>query len=151
MTVTREQAAIALFNLVSTSSTYKYTSRRFQMWDQVPANQKPALFQVEHEETHTRGKTATPAIRTLDIDIWVYIASGRDPNYTPITDLNNLIDAIDPVSGGVLVPDNWQNRQTLGNLVYDCFIDGKITKVSGDLDGNGLAIIPIKIIFHQAS
>ena len=151
MTVTREQVGLALFALLKTSYTYKTSSRRFRTWTQLQSADKPALFQIEHKESHLRGKTSTTALRTLDVDIYIFISPGLDQNITPITLLNTILDAIDPVSGGVLAPNNPQNRQTLGGLVYDCFIDGEIVKVPGDLDGQGVGIIPIKIIFHQAS
>ncbi len=146
-TATREQVANALFNLLQTSATYYTTSRRFIPWDDITSVQKPALFQIEHEEEHVRGKQLIPAIRTLNLDVYLFISTGLDPNTTPITTLNDLIDAIDPVSGGVLSPYPASSRQTLGGLVTDCYIEGKITKVPGDLDGLGVAIIPIKVVF----
>ncbi len=143
---TREQAACALFKLLTSSYTYPTTSRRFRTFDDIAQVQKPALYQVEHEEEHVRGKQLIPAIRTLMVDVYLFISTGMDPKAVPITTLNNLIDAIDPVSGGVLTPND-HGRQTLGGLVTDCYIEGKITKVPGDLDGQGVAIIPIKVVF----
>ncbi len=43
MTVTREQAACALFNLLKSSYTYPTTSRRFRTFDDIAQVQKPAL------------------------------------------------------------------------------------------------------------
>jgi hypothetical protein len=37
-------------------------------------------------------------------------------------------------------------RQTLGGLVSHCYIDGKIMKDPGDIDGDGVAVIPVKIL-----
>jgi hypothetical protein len=37
-------------------------------------------------------------------------------------------------------------RQTPGGLVSNCYIDGKIMKDPGDLDGDGIAVIPVKIL-----
>lgn len=146
-TATREQVANALFTLLQTSYSYPTASRRFLPWDDILSVQKPALFQYEHEEEHVRGKQLIPAIRTISIDVYIFISTGLDPNTTPITNMNNLIDAIDPVSGGVLSPYPGNPRQTLGGLVTDCYIEGKITKVPGDLEGMGVAIIPIKVVF----
>lgn len=146
MTVTREQVAEALFTLLKSSYAYPTSSRRFRTFDDIAQVQKPALYLVEHEEGHVRGKQLVPAIRTLAVDAYLFISTGMDPNTVPITTLNNLIDAIDPVSGGVLAPND-HGRQTLGGLVTDCYIEGTITKVPGDLDGQGVAIIPIKVIF----
>jgi hypothetical protein len=37
-------------------------------------------------------------------------------------------------------------RQTLDGLVFHCFIDGKILKGPGDIDGDGIAVMPMKIL-----
>lgn len=147
MTVTREQVGIALFNKLLTSGTFPTNSRRFQTWTNIADVQKPALFLIEHEEEHAKNRNQTPAVRTTHFDCYLFIATGLDPNAVPITTLNNLIDAIDPVSGGVLTPWPSGSRQTLGGLVTDCYIDGQIIKVPGDLDGQGVAIIPIKVVY----
>lgn len=149
MTVTREQVSEALFDLLKTSYVYPVASRRFLSWDNVGSSAKPALFMLEYEESHIRNRQPTPANRTLMVEVLIFISEGLDPNTIPIIKLNSLIDAIDPVSGGVLKPDDiLQNRQTLGGLVYDCYIEGTILKVPGDVDGQGMATIPIKIVFN---
>lgn len=147
-TATREAVATALFVLLVSSGDYKYSSRRLTMPDQVANVSMPALFQVEHKEMHAKGKLITPAYRVLQIDVWIYIAVGTDQNATPITTLNNLIDAIDPNSDGVLKPSPMNGRQTLGGLVADCYINGEVVKVPGDIgNGMGAAIIPIEVVY----
>ncbi len=147
---TREQAAAALFTLLSSAYAFQVTSRRFKSWDAISSSQKPALFMLEHTEEHIRAKSQTPARRTLMCEALIFIADGKDPNVIPSTTVNNIIDSIDPVSSGVLKPDDIPSfRQTLGGLVYDCFIEGKIARVPGDVDGQGMITIPIKIIFNQ--
>ncbi len=150
MTTTREQAAAALFTLLSGAYAFQVTSRRFKSWDAIASSQKPAFFLLEHTEEHLRNKSQSPALRILMCTALIFIADGKDPNVIPDTTVNNIIDSIDPVSGGVLKPDNIPAfRQTLGGLVYDCFIEGKISRVPGDVDGQGMIVIPIKIIFNQ--
>jgi len=145
-TATREQVSLALLALLQTATTFRTVSRRFQTFDQIATVDKPALYQVEHKESHVKGKNITPAVRTMDVDVYIFLATGLDPNVYPITEINTLIDAIDPNSGGVLAPGH-TGLQTLGGLVTNCYIDGGIIKVPGDLDGLGVAILPIKIIF----
>lgn len=143
---TKEQIMMALFKLLSSSSSYETASRRLQLWGDVGSADKPALFLVEKEENHQRGTDITPAVRTINADVYIYTDAGKDQSITPITVLNNLIDAIDPNAGGVLAPNPLTGTQTLGGLVWDCYIDGKIMKDAGDLDGDGIAIIPLKIV-----
>lgn len=150
MSTTRNLAATALFDLLVSSYAYPVYSRRFRTWDNIAATQKPALYLQDYSEDHVRNKALVPAQRTIMYECLIFISKGMDENTVPIDQLNELIDLIDPVSGGVLKPDNiLAGRQTLGGLVYDCYIEGKILKVPGDLDGQGMATIPIKIIFNS--
>ena len=103
---------------------------------------------VEHREVHSKQKLITPAVRRMKIDVFIFVATGLDPNVTPATEVNNLLDTIDPTSGGVLAP-SINGRQTLGNLVTDCYIDGDIVKAPGDFDGSGVLIIPVEVVFMQ--
>lgn len=147
---TREAVSQALFDLLITSYSYALTSRRLDTYSSISSSaQMPAFFLEEEPEQHTRNKMPTPALRVLTYTAWIFVSQGEDPNALPITIINNIIDAIDPVSGGVLKPNNLpQNRQTLGGLVYDCYIEGTLPKAPGDIDGIGALRIPIKVIFN---
>jgi len=157
--VTREQVSEALLALLATASFvtlnsdgqatgFVTTGRRFRMWDDVQGSQKPALFLTEPKEHHMRMESITPAVRSISYDAYIFTNDGMNKAalVTPITTLNNILDAIDPVTNGVLVPDKLSDRQTLSGLVYDCYIEGEVVKVPGDLNGQGVLIIPIKVI-----
>jgi|SRR5665213_1526842 len=145
--VTREQAMTALFTLLQGAYAFGTTSRRPMTQANLPGTQMPAMFLIDDDEDHKRASDAPPAVRTITCAAWIFTDTGQDPNATPATILNNIIDSIDPNSGGVLMPSQFQNgRLTLGNLVYDCWIEGKITKDPGVLGGNGFAHIPISIM-----
>ncbi len=151
---TREQVSIALFNLLKTSYSYPVSSRRMVLYDDVASINLPGLFLDEVKEKHSRNSNPTPAVRTLHYMVYIYTkadpSTGSDATNVPATQLNNLLDAIDPVQGGVLKADDaLQNRQTLGGLVYDCYIDGDIEKIPGDFDNRGSLIFPIKVIFNR--
>jgi hypothetical protein len=145
-TATREQVANALFNLLVGSSQFLTTGRRFLPESQIASAAKPALFLLDDDEQHTRGKQLVPAVRETVFECLVFISAGLDPNAVPSATLSNLIDVIDPVSGGVLKP-GINGRQTLGGLVTDCYIEGKVIKAPGDISGLGAARIPIKVIW----
>jgi len=55
--------------------------------------------------------------------------------------LNTILDALE----AALNPANGA-RQTLGGLVSHCRIEGAVLKDPGDLDGDGLLWVPIKIL-----
>lgn len=152
--VTREQVSEALFALLCNASfetetgqtSFQTTGRRMMQWDDIVGCQKPALFLMEDREQHMREDLQTPAVRTIMYDAYIFINEGLNPKRTPIITLNRIFDSIDPMTGGVLLPDRESNRLTLGGLVWDCYIDGETIKVPGDFDGTGVGIIPIKAI-----
>ncbi len=139
--VAREQIMQALFALVSGSSSYVTASRRLRLWTDVSSGEKPAIFQYERDDMYANGKNYLPIVE-MSVDLFVYIDAGKDQSIAPITVLNPLIDAID----AALKPSPVTNKQTLGGLVSHCYIDGKVMKDPGDIDGDGIALIPIKIL-----
>jgi hypothetical protein len=138
----RENIITALFNLVSASASFATASRRLQLWSSVPSSEKPALFLAERSDTYARSSEALPEAVTMEVDIYLYTDGGKDQSIVPASILNPLIDAIDTA----LAPSPLTGLQTLGGLVSHCWIEGKIMKDPGDLDGDGVAVIPVKIL-----
>jgi hypothetical protein len=61
------------------------------------------------------------------------------------TAINNALDAID----AALTPsgaDAALGRHTLGGTVHDCKIAGVPVRYTGDLDGDGLAVVSVRLI-----
>ena len=141
----RENIITALFNLVSASATFATASRRLQLWSSVPSSEKPAVFVVERGDTYRRASEAVPEAVTLEVDIYIYTDAGKDQSLVPASILNLLIDAVDTA----LAPNTLTGLQTLGGLVSHCWIEGKIMKDPGDLDGDGVAVIPVKILVSR--
>ena len=145
--VTREQVMQAIFNLLATAYAFQYTSRRPMTEANLSSSALfPAMFVIDDDEQHKRGDIVAPAVRTITCAAWIFTNTGEDPNAVPATILNNIIDSIDPVTAGVLMPNPLTGHQTLGGLVYDCWIEGKVTKDPGVLGGLGFAHIPISIM-----
>jgi hypothetical protein len=117
-------------------------SRRLRLWSDVAGADQPALFVTEHAETVAYSSETLPGKTTLNVDLFVYIAAGKDPDGVPARDLDIALDAI----AACLAPGPFDMRQTLGGLVGHCRIEGRIVKDPGDLDGQGLALVPIKIL-----
>ena len=138
----RESIISAAFALVVNSAAFVTASRRLQTWSSVADSDKPAIFFSERRETYNRSSEAVPQSVTLEVDIYIYIDSSLEQTVVPATTLNNLIDAVDTA----LAPNAITGLQTLGGLVSHCWIEGKVLKDAGDLDGNGVAIIPLKIL-----
>jgi hypothetical protein len=117
-------------------------SRRLKLWSDVASADQPALFVTDHGENLTYSAEALPVKRTLNIDLFVYVASGKDPDAIPARDLNIALDAL----AVCLAPDPASGRQTLDGLVTHCRIEGRIVKDPGDLDGQGLVLVPVRIL-----
>lgn len=141
----RESIIAALFNLISASASFATTSRRLKLWSSVPSSEKPALFLVERGDIYTRASEAVPETVTMQLEVYIYTEAGKDESIVPASALNPLIDAVD----AALTPSALTGLQTLGGLVSHCWIEGKVLKDAGDLDGDGVAIIPVKILMPR--
>lgn len=144
MAATREAIMEAVYELVIGVHDFRTTSRRLKLWTDVPANERPALFQAEHAETYSR-QSETLGKRGVDVTLFIY-TDAHDAKTIGATELNTILDELDAAlapTGADLV---FAGRQTLGGLVSHCFIDGEVFKDPGDLDGDGLLIVPIKIL-----
>ena len=142
---TREDVFNALFALTAgliwgtPAQTLAYAARRVKLWDDLPA--QPALCQAEQDEDVTE-VTGLPSKTTYSASWLIYHNVGKDPAATPATETNLILDAVQ-----ALFPAGDPDQvQTLGGLVHHCFISGKVFKDPGDLDGQGLIIVPIRIL-----
>ena len=141
----RETALLELVALVASAYPWKTgPSRRLKLWSDVAAASRPACFLFEGGgETYLR--TASGLLRrSLDVKLFAYL-DAKDPAAIGATAINAIMDALDDA----LAPagaDIAGERTTLGGAAYDCRIEGRPLKDPGDLDGDALLIVPIRII-----
>jgi hypothetical protein len=150
----RESIYAALFGLVSQGeglagtiswtspvaggpTALAYTSRRVKLWTDIPT--QPALCQAEHDET-IMAKTGQESKGILGAS-WLIYASTGDPLAVPAQTTNPILDAI-----FALFPSEPELTQTLGGLVHYARIEGRIQKIQGDLDGQTLLVVPIRML-----
>ena len=74
--------------------TWALLSRRLKLWSDVAGADQPALFVTEHGETVAYGSESLPGKTMLNVDLFVYIAAGKDPDCIPARDLNVALDAL---------------------------------------------------------
>ena len=142
--MSREAAFSALFAAVSAAYPWGVASRRMKIWSEVPAALRPALFQLESgPETYHWASPATPK-RTLEAKLFLYF-DARDPTTPGASQINAALDAID-VTLAPAGEDANLGRQTLGGAVHDCKIVGVPVRDTGDLDGDGLAVVSVRLI-----
>lgn len=141
----REQAVEALLALLAAAYSWASPpSRRLKLWSDVASVDRPACFLFEGGfETYAAGAGPDPK-RSLDVKLFVYV-DAHDPQCVGATQLNTIMDALDAAFEPA-GPDIALGRVTLGGAAYRCAIDGKPLKDPGDLDGDGLLVVPITII-----
>ena len=141
----RETAIVAL--LARVASAYAWAappSRRLKLWSDVSLAMRPACFLFEGgAETYEHVASGAPK-RSLEPRLFIYV-DAHDPSTLGAAALNTIMDALD----AALTPtgtDAALGRLTLGGAVYRASIDGKPLKDPGDLDGDGLLVVPIRIV-----
>ncbi len=134
----------ALFDLASgltwPSGALAFASRRVKAFEDLPA--QPALCQAEHDETVAQ-RTGMESVTTLGAAWLIYHQAGKDDDAVPAQTTNAILAAVRALFVDETQPDL---AQTLGGLVHKCWIEGSIQKLQGDLDGQSLLVVPIKIL-----
>jgi hypothetical protein len=143
MTTTRDTAITALEELVASAYAWKTgPSRKLKLWSDVPAASRPACFIFEGGlESYAWSELAIPK-RALEAKLFIYLSTKGDTIGASL--LNGVMDALDAafaLSGADLA----FGRNTLTGSAYSCHIDGKVLKDPGDLDGDALLVVPVKI------
>ncbi len=142
---TREQALGALQALVAGAYPWKSPpARRLKLWSDVPPIDRPACFLFEGgSETYEHGVGSNPK-RSLEVKLFVYL-DAHDPRTVGASLINAVLDTLDAAfeAGGA---DLTLGRLTLGGSAYSCTISGRPLKDPGDLDGDGLLVVPVRIV-----
>ena len=147
----REAAVTALLALITAAYPWKTPpQRKLVLWSNpaaAPALRPMAFLFEGGTETHTWSNNAIEK-RDIMVRVFVYIdVRGQDANGKPIigaTVLNTIADALDAAlkPTGADIP---LGRNTLGGTAYSCRIEGGALKDPGDIDGDGIMTIPVRI------
>lgn len=147
--MTREPIYAAIFAFwsaltVGGSPAFKLATRKLKTWEDVEAEDQPALLQLQKRETVTKPR-GLPAKWTLSIDLYLYVHTGaiQDPNIVPSQLLNPLMDAVE---AALAIDDKSNDACTLGGLVSHCFIDGAVEIFEGNLGDQAACIIPLTVV-----
>jgi hypothetical protein len=143
--VSREAAIDALLTLVE--SAYVWTvapSRRLKLWSDVPVRLRPCCFLFEGAtESYAWSNGALPR-RTIEVKLFAYF-NAKDPERIGASQINAVMDALDAAFQPAAA-DAALGRNTLGGRAYSCRIDNAPFKDPGDIDGDGLLVVPVKIV-----
>lgn len=144
-----EPVAQALFSVAESTNTeetpYVIMNRRFRHFKDVPPDEIPALFQYQMP-----GFSIARAVRSLPVFVFEFrwmvylpVSSSLDDPTSPT--MNNYVTALIRS----LLPTPAMPRNTLGGLVYDCYMDGQGLMDEGLLQTPSLISIPIKVLTGQ--
>ena len=139
----RETIYAALFALLTplqTAGTVRLCDRRPRFLDQMAPSELPAVLMTMDHQTVTR-RSGQPPRYQLSARIYVY-AAATDPHQSASMALNGLLDAVEQA----FLPQANDLHQTLGGLVADVVLDGKIEIYESPLGERAAAIMPITLL-----
>ena len=149
MNASRESIYAALFALFTpllgtedTPGPFVTISRKWVPFSECDRTQQPALYQMQDDQTSDQKQAMGLPRWTLRAQLYLYSSPDQASDVIPSTQLNNLLDAVE----GALMPQFAGEKQTLGGLVQNCWIDGKITIIEGVLGQQAVAVIPISML-----
>jgi len=121
-------------------------SRRVKLFSDVPGELQPACYQAEWASEEAQ-ITGMPYKTTLMANWIIYQCVGKDKNALGAVENNLIIGGVrEALAPKPADPGFHDKRNTLGGLVHHCFISGRIFKDPGDIDDQGMLVIPIKVL-----
>jgi hypothetical protein len=129
---------------VSGVSTWLDTGRRLKLFSDVSPSQQPAMYLVAHDEEDVQQGRGIPDRRAIPYSVVCYCRA--ETGDVGDTFLNTMLAAVEAAIAPGPGPDMATNVQTLGQLVYKCWIKGKIFRDPGDLDSQAMLIVPVEVM-----
>jgi len=138
--INREAIHAALFARLQGVPGLKVSSRRLKHWNDVPPEMQPALYQSSTGQ-EAKHETGRPTIWRLSFDIYLYTNTPEPA--APASTMNPILDAVCAALAPTAVEGT---RCTLGGLVHDCRISGKVETDEGTLGAQSVSIIPVEVV-----
>ncbi len=158
MNVSRESVAQALLTLLQgVNANISYAPAKFQLisrkgaiWSNTPPANQPAMYIIQVAEHSTESASPTfPGMQSIGAQKWIMdftlqIYALADESGVPVPDtlINAILDGIDKT----LQSQPPGERQTLGGLVTNCWIEGTIVIGTGQLDTQLALLVPVRCI-----
>lgn len=152
---TREDVYTAVSSLMSTvtwtradATVHQFVtmSRRVKLFADVVSEQQPSCFQAEHDE-ELQQKTNLPYKSVYPVSWIIFQNTARDTSVSGAIENNLILDAVMQALAPTPQDPGFPNRRnTLGGMVHHAFVSGKLFKDPGDIDGQGMLVVPIKVL-----
>jgi hypothetical protein len=136
-----ETIEAALFALLQ-ENTYPFATydRRGQLPENVPAANQPYLGLVHLADVQVENQAQGLEKWLMHFRVLVYIRADASPTAIPATEMNKALQAIVQVMRS---SPPIGERQTLGGLVDNAWIEGTVLRDTGILDQQCALLIPI--------
>ncbi len=135
-----ELVALALFiQLGRADFTFESMDRKGLVWTNVVPAAQPYLALIERGGSGVQNRAIGLEKWTLHFLVLVYIRADANPNAIPATTINAAFKAIANVMNSSPIGE----RQTLGGIVNNAWIDGEVLIDTGILDQQCALVIPI--------
>ena len=148
-TLTREDIASALFNLLQTIPGIRTTSRVWKNFDTVPAGDQPALFLTKGDERVQQFQDGRNPIWRYEYLVTLYCYQQSSNNsIPPSTQINNLLDAIEAILRPITPAFPGMPTQILGDptgRIRHCWIGDTVLSDEGLLGPQSFILFPIEI------
>jgi hypothetical protein len=160
MNIARETIASTFFLLMQqllqeNGGPFVTVSRVFQLPQNISWDEDPSLWVIEWDEHIDERQSKGEEYYSFPLNC-VVLGQMPDPTsgQSPGAVLNPLIDAVDnqiartSIVNGQFLSVTPGEAQTLGGIVNNCFIDGRIQKADGYMAGvaHVIAKIPVNIV-----
>lgn len=148
---TRKAIAAALLAQLTNGQSYANTGRRDRAPEQAASPGAPGLILVKPDENYKYDSGyGVPPVRDLHFFAVIYTDVGNVQNAVPADVIDDLMDAVDAALAPTILDQmNNNGRQSLGGLVDDCRVDGKVEFAPGDVQGKGTTIVPITVVLKS--
>lgn len=125
--------------------TFVTRGRRVKLFNEVSAENQPAIYQAEHAEQIAQ-KTNLPYRRIFEAKWIIYQKTGADKTVDGVIENNRILDALQAKMQPLVADPGYPQRNTLGGLVWHTFWEGVIFKDPGDIDDQAMMVIPLKVL-----
>jgi hypothetical protein len=139
--ITREPIYARLFDIACGCGEFATMSRKLKHWSDVPASQRPALFQTQGNPVAIAPEALGQATRWL-LPVKLYIYLSTRGALSPGEAANPILDALD----AAFAPHPARGIQTLGGLVQWARIEGPVETSEGTLGDDEVLIVPVNIL-----
>ena len=142
---TRKDAYNALWELLLTvpppkGMTWGMQEQRAKVWSKVSPGSQPAMFMQQVVEIAEGRRKSGLITWEWHVLVLIYFRANTIPDQDSWDVLNDFLDSFDTTIQGFA-----GENQTLGNIIYDCYVEGTVGLYEGQGDPNQ-AIIAIPIV-----